>query len=440
MKKRIRLVVLAAVLVLCVTAAVSAMAEEHTHWANCQDPEHCGECGAEIVISEAELAHDFENRDNGDGTHTQVCDICGAKGKTEIHYITCIANQFACSGCGTEGAYEIWHSEPANAVDNGDGTCTFTCKQCGKTCTEEHYFIDDACDYCGVKKSDVECQHDFNGRNNGDGTHTLVCDICGKIGKTEQHYIPCISDQHSCSSCGIWGDFVIWHPEVVNAVDNSDGSCTFTCTQCGKTCTQKHYYGGGVCYHCGAKDTTPAKSEVVILYGQLGTLTGGEFTPGNGLVEFHDSLFLVDNGRVMTEKNGLALACDEWYYFAAGQAQTQYTGFVQYDGEWFYVTDGKMDTGRNGLYPYDGSKFLLAAGRVLYDYSGLFQNQANILYNADGRWYFIANGQVQTQYTGLAQYDDHWFYLVNGLLAADYTGKVEYDGSLFDVVNGMVCN
>ena len=495
MKKSSRILMLIAVFALFMMAASCASAEKHVHWATCLNPDRCGECGMPVqftvdqlkhefltahdngdgthsrvcddcgylavpeehtaicaepgycsacgipvLIHDEEWVHDFYDRNNGDGTHTQVCDYCARIGISEPHYTACTAEKGACSGCGAAGDFEIWHVDIGNGVDNGDGTCSFACMQCGETFLDEHEFKNGVCTHCGAEENPqpVECAHDFYGKNNGNGTHTMVCDICGAIGTTEGHYTTCIAGQRACSGCGAWGNFVTWHSETCDAVDNGDGTCTFSCKQCGKTCTEKHYFINGVCDYCGAKDDTPVTSEAVILYGQLGTLTGSVFTPANGLFEFHNSLFLVDNGRVMTEVNGLAQGTGDWYYFAAGQVQTQYTGLVQYDGEWFYVTEGRMDTGRNGLFTYDYSKFLLAAGRIVYDYSGLFLNQGNILYNSDGRWYYIANGQVQTAYTGLAQHDGRWFYLVSGMLAEDYTGVVEYDGSQFNVVNGMV--
>ena len=82
----------------------------------------------------------YEYVNNGDGTHTGTCTVCGGT-------IT-----KACS---------------CKYVNNGDGTHTSTCTVCGGTITE-----DCSCKYV----------------NNGNGTHTCTCTVCGNAVTSKHTY------------------------------------------------------------------------------------------------------------------------------------------------------------------------------------------------------------------------------------------------------------
>ena len=369
----------------------------------------------------AEHEHEYADRDNGDGTHSFMCVQCGDRLTTEEHVAYCI-DPGHCRDCGAviDGSFRLIHYD-TNIVDNGDGTHREKCEYCDYEGECLPHIADcsrpDHCIQC-LAQIPVPEELSHAGRycsDNGDGTHTWRCDRCGFGFYAEPHIVYC-DNPRLCWTC--FAEVSVSQDEMRHhfvGIDNGNGTHTLTCDTCG-------YVDAA-----GIHQLVIGEDEDVC--GVCGV--------DSGLMMYQGQLFLVDKGRIMTDVNGLNLL-DKWYYFAAGQVQKQYTGVVSYDGAWFYVTNGRMDTASNGLYDYDGSKFLVSAGQVRYDYSGLFQNAAAGLHNADGKWYFIANGQVQTQYTGLAQYDGHWFYLVNGVLAEDYTGEVSYDGSVFNVVNGMV--
>ena len=52
--------------------------------------------------------------DNGDGTHSKVCSVCGGKSTTQAHKLTC--------------------------TDNGDGTHSSTCKECNLDSKTAHNY------------------------------------------------------------------------------------------------------------------------------------------------------------------------------------------------------------------------------------------------------------------------------------------------------------
>lgn len=473
MKKMLKWTLALALLAASLLLTTAALAEPHEHYAWCTDknPSVCRICGA---------TEDVEVRHHGkyitcisvnNVRHNEVCIACGTTLSSMNHYTYCDQPDLtACIKCGSHGSVEIFHDR-TSIVDNGNGTHSAVCELCGKASyTEEHYVFcwsadKTCCEGCGGHAGNIEVSHgDWDYKDNSDDTHTCFCLDCGETIWIDTHNTECTAkDQTRCIDCGAHSsDCYVFH-DIELSFDNGDGTHTTKCLTCGAVLyTEAHYtwcanwdttvccecgakdpvvehdYRMGVCVDCGKEDPNAPELVPVMKNGQLGYEAYGVFTPANGLVEYQGGLFLVDNGSIMTDKDGLVKTERGWYYFAGGQAQIQHTGFVQYDGAWFYVTGGKMDASSNGLYSYDGSKFLVAAGQVRYDYSGLFLNEGAGLHGADGKWYFISGGQVQTQYTGLAQYDGHWFYLVNGVLAESYTGTVAYNGGTFNVVNGMV--
>ena len=84
--------------------------------------------------------HSLTVSDNGDGTHTGVCDTCG---------------------------YEVVSNHSVGYTDNGDGTHT------------------EICDACGYE---ITTNHSVGYTNNEDGTHTKTCDACDYEITSEHSY------------------------------------------------------------------------------------------------------------------------------------------------------------------------------------------------------------------------------------------------------------
>ncbi len=108
----------------------------------------------DITVYYTVCDHDFSVTDNGDGTHTVECSLCGKK-TTEKHSITLNCTYYdegthtgQCDVCDAVTAGP--HSFTLNCTDNGDGTHTGICA-CGISGTEEHVFNADGICACGAK-------------------------------------------------------------------------------------------------------------------------------------------------------------------------------------------------------------------------------------------------------------------------------------------------
>lgn len=101
-------------------------------------------------------------------------------------------------------------------TDNGDGTHSTTCTVCGYELIEDHNFIDGECIHCNAVDPKAgagdECNHTYGSyTDKGNGTHTATCSKCGdKI--TESHKI-----DKACDKCG-------YTPKGSDGSSNKDGS------------------------------------------------------------------------------------------------------------------------------------------------------------------------------------------------------------------------
>ena len=160
-------------------------------------------------------------KDNGDGTHTFFCNDCGKELETEDH------------------TYE------AGVTSNNDGTHNVNCS-CGDFVTYKCYDYDGdhACDSCGYK---MGCLFGAGVTSNNDGTHNVNCS-CGNY-----MTVKCLDPDGDgkCDSCG----YLMYCNHISKSVkNNKNGTHTFFCRDCGeKLETEEHEYNEatGACV-CGA--------------------------------------------------------------------------------------------------------------------------------------------------------------------------------------------
>ena len=189
--------------------------------------------------------------DNGNGTHSGTCIICGYMITRDHNY----GADGKCKDCGAtkpvtecEHNWKISHDETyhwnectkcgeikdkakhtmTTWKDNGDGTHSKTCTKCGYKITEKHnYNGDNKCDDCGATKPNTECEHDWKQKDD-ETNHWKECTKCGEIKDKAKH-------------------------TVKEWKDNGDGTHTGTCTECNRKITEKHEKGtDGKCTKCGA--------------------------------------------------------------------------------------------------------------------------------------------------------------------------------------------
>ena len=186
----------------------------------CLDPDgdgKCDSCGYLMYCNHTSQTA----KDNGDGTHTFFCNDCGKELETEDH------------------TYE------AGVTSNNDGTHNVNCS-CGDFVTYKCYDYDGdhACDSCGYK---MGCLFGAGVTSNNDGTHNVNCS-CGNY-----MTVKCLDPDGDgkCDSCG----YLMYCNHISKSVkNNKNGTHTFFCRDCGeKLETEEHEYNEatGACV-CGA--------------------------------------------------------------------------------------------------------------------------------------------------------------------------------------------
>ena len=208
--------------------------------------------------SNVNVGHEVTYKDNGDGTHTISCSICGDISTDEACYggtATC-TDKATCTGCGA-GYGEATHT---NIVTDNEvpATCTTTgltagshCEDCKEVIVAQteipalgHNPVDDPevpadclnagltagshCSVCGTiidEQDEIPALgHEYSWVDNGDGTCTGTCAKDSSHVETADH----IDDNADkiCDNCGAnmhvhdWGQWT----------DNGDGTCTRVCS------------------------------------------------------------------------------------------------------------------------------------------------------------------------------------------------------------------
>ena len=128
---------------------------------------------------------------NHDGTHKTYCS-CGDSVTYKCYDYD---GDHACDSCG----YKMGCLYDAGVTSNNDGTHNVNCS-CGNYMTVKCLDSDGdgKCDSCGYL---MYCNHTSKSvRNNGDGTHTFFCRDCGKELTTEEHKYSEATDACLCGA------------------------------------------------------------------------------------------------------------------------------------------------------------------------------------------------------------------------------------------------
>ena len=219
----------------------------------------CEVCGQEF--GESVHDHDWDTdwtiEDRG---HYHVCKRCGARKDEDTHnmssswiYVNDLTCKHVCEECGREEAKEHWFT---GRTDNGDGTHSCKCLNCGYVKTEAHYGASEGEATCVAKK---KCEapgcyaeygeldadnHYWRVTDHTNEDHTLTCSRgCGAT-KTEGHqgnWVPSYNDDSThclfCSVCCIYyrepHTFGDWE-------DAGDGVNHARSCECGWTVTEAH--------------------------------------------------------------------------------------------------------------------------------------------------------------------------------------------------------
>lgn len=180
---------------------------------NCENysyPEHnvaghkkvCADCGYVVAASEA---HDFGSyTDNGDGTHSKTCTLCGQTADVALHnpssYVQAGAegHRAICEDCGAayleaheEGEPVINVTVAPTCTEEGKQDVTIYCSKCNFKISEQkdvavpalgHDFVDGVCTRCGASRSCASEGHEIDeelGLNYDGVVHYYTCRYCG---------------------------------------------------------------------------------------------------------------------------------------------------------------------------------------------------------------------------------------------------------------------
>jgi len=230
------------------------------------------------------LNHSFVYTDNGDGTHSGSCSLCGAS-STEDH--TVVTDAAVAPGCETEGKTEGSHCDLCKAVLTAqeaiaplghsyssqvttEATCsapgvrTYTCSTCSHSYTEvipspDHSYTSEitvapTCTAEGVKTYTCGvCNHSYTEVIPATGHSPVIMEgvapTCLSSG---------LSEGQKCGTCD-----TVLVPQIVLPrlghdpvyTDNGDGTHTEGCSRCSKSAVNAHTFTEGSCI-CGAKEAT----------------------------------------------------------------------------------------------------------------------------------------------------------------------------------------
>lgn len=258
--------------------------DQNTHWADCGAPDVCVICGVKGVRM-AFIAHDYDwDHMKYDGlSHWQVCKKCGETTGREVHWAYCDAPD-VCAECGAKNVTidHVDHDVAWEDVRHDNDSHWWLCSVCGVKVDEYEHWANcdhpDRCADCGAENVQIEyIAHAFELKHD-DACHWWACSVCGEIRNKSGHIVYC-TDPAVCGVCG-----VPYRGEVFHINHDPDAYMVynemyhqFVCENGHGLILEKHDFIDGVCQKCG--------------YGQKAVLKGD--ANGDGAVDGRDVLRLV---------------------------------------------------------------------------------------------------------------------------------------------------
>ncbi len=241
------------------------------------------------------LNHSFVYTDNGNGTHSGSCSLCGAS-STEDH--TVVTDSAVAPGCETEGKTPGSHCDLCKAVLSAPETIaplghsyssqittevgcdtpgirTYTCGTCNHSYTESIPPLGHS--YTAEITTAPTCT--------AEGVRTHTCGVCNHsyteaIPATGHSPVTMEAVAATCLSsglsegqkCGICGTVLV--PQTILPrlghdlvyADNGDGTHTEGCNRCSKSAVDAHTFTEGSCI-CGAEETAEPVEDSALKLG-----------------------------------------------------------------------------------------------------------------------------------------------------------------------------
>lgn len=234
----------------------------------------CKDCNASIINEPHEYTkNDVKEIENDDAYHSIKCDDCDYKKKEAHSYGEAIEinnndkqHYVKCDDCGHK-KYEN-HDYGDWTYDTDNQVATRTCKDCGHVQTESTHkygdwnYIDEdhcqrTCEDCGITETQA---HVTEIVDNGDGTHSEKCENCGHSFTKEKHvwgeakqktkddgeYDDQVHE-YKCEVCGATKDKKHnYETHQVKEIKDDDTNHYVVCDDCGYKKFEKHTYGEAV--------------------------------------------------------------------------------------------------------------------------------------------------------------------------------------------------
>jgi len=398
-------------------------------------------------------------RDNGDGTHTEICMACSTPlAEPETHNRDNVAQPgqcnfptvYACSKC---GAHHFGEKDPSNHVaaptvpkDNGDGTHTmyYGCCNAPSDIVEEHTFAESNGTYkcaCGALYNGIfkDANGDLYFVENGVAVENkgLVqaidenglkiyyyfgCGIEGcsagdacqgnfKAQKSCRHYAGITNGYLVEGGYTIGDDGIIEHAENLQGIQTLDGT--------------KYYLIDGVKVAIGLVKVDGeyyyARSNGALVIGQDYYISKTNGLTYNGEAITKGSYTFDADGKIVwaEPKNGIYAEDGSLYYYVDGVRN--YAGLIIYTGD-LNNADGTVTEG-----VYDNAMIYVNTKGEVKNSCTYWISKNNGLIEKNRAFTFDANGiVVEDEKNGFYFEDGFWYYYVDG--SKNYAGLIWCDG------------
>ena len=206
--------------------------EAFDHWAYCDNPNTCAECGTSFTTDWIDHHIDWTDIHSDDQYHWYYCTECGEECNKVEHFAPCEGNTSKCIECGNANVSNITHNCNYNQIQYDDTHCWYDCLFCGEKANYDTHFntceSTDACSRCERPGTYEEFVHmyknltfDYDQIN-----HWCWCSVCDDYTYNEPHK----PDENGDCACGATGLSDVcehdWKTVIVQAA---------TCTQAGES-------------------------------------------------------------------------------------------------------------------------------------------------------------------------------------------------------------
>ncbi len=204
--------------------------------------EKCTECGA--AYSGANLTHVSGGEPAWDAyQHWYICELCGGMGEKEEHNVSCL-NPGVCTDCGA--SVKAWSEDQTHSYSGEYGFNEYqhwiVCDDCGSGMKYSQHHASCAtpgvCEECGYAAENMSPSHGaIDVVPLSKALHQVVCGHCGEAIWEEEHFVVCGDESMTCVDCGMTGVTGYWMEHLgldESAMQSSAAGHHVPCINCGE--------------------------------------------------------------------------------------------------------------------------------------------------------------------------------------------------------------